>query len=235
MDSKPVTADTETNELYKHMRQKYGEGNSRANGYICQRFFLNEQKIVLSEVDANFQTVIDIGCGSGLMLKPLIGRIKSVIGFDFNEIACADARLNGLPVIRADAFRLPLPDNSVQMALNCQFLNQQPTNNAQDLVKEMNRVLCKGGRCLLVWRNHRAAIHQLALLLFNSWHRIVGNPRFPHYDNPVNVIEQMLIGSGFSKIVKKELIFPLINWRTSNVDGLAGKLIGASCFIVAEK
>jgi SAM-dependent methyltransferase len=233
--SKHIYADRQTDSLYKYLRHKHGQNNPRANGYLFQSYFLYEQKILMSEVTNEHQIVVDIGCGSGLMIKPLTGQIKAAIGIDFNEIACVDAKSNDVPVVRGDAFMLPLADETIDMVLNCQFLNQQTSQNTQHLINELHRILRKGGRCVLIWRNHRAMIHKIALSLFSILDKLTGSPTFPYHDNPVDDVENFCKAAGFTRIVKKELVFPLIKWRTQNTGGLLGSLIGASCFIVADK
>ena len=82
-------ADEKVNELYLELRNKHGEGNSKANGYLWHGYFLREQKLLFSLLESlappesaadkndrdklaankRGRILLDVGCGSGLMRK----------------------------------------------------------------------------------------------------------------------------------------------------------------------
>lgn len=225
-------ADKSVNELYGGIRSKYGD--ARANGYRLHKYFLREQEIVLSEFkDINANYILDIGCGSGLMTQPLINKARLLIGLDFNEDACNFAKSNQLNVIRGNAFSMPLATNSIHSACCCQFLNQQSNENMKSLVKESYRILAKGGKIIIIWRNGEALIHRLAHILFKLYDLITNQPTFPVINHSIDDVESFAHSVGF-KTAQKQTIFPLIRWRTTKTNSILSRLIGTSNFLVLE-
>ncbi len=96
--------------------------------------------------------VLDIGCGSGALLRQLAPRIKSGVGVDASQAMVAIAKresadLACLRFERVDGPVLPLADNSVDLVtslLSFRYLDWDP------LMAEVVRVLRPGGRLLVV-------------------------------------------------------------------------------------
>ena len=66
-----MRADRETDALYAGMRRRFGARRAEANGYRYAGYFHREQALLLSLLDADAAVVLDVACGSGLMLEPL--------------------------------------------------------------------------------------------------------------------------------------------------------------------
>ena len=124
-------ADQHTDKMYDALRSQWGK-HARANGYQLNSFFLSEQAIVLSALQEKQFPIVDLACGSGLMVLPIATDQNQIFGLDFNADACSGARTLGLNVVRGDVFHLPFADDSVGQLVNCQFLNQQP--NAENYI-----------------------------------------------------------------------------------------------------
>jgi len=216
------------------MRSRFGIINPKANGYRLEKYFLKEQEMILSEISDNNKVIVDLACGSGLMLKPINENSRLIIGIDFNEIACHDAKDNSIYIVRGDVFSIPLADSSVDQVINCQFLNQQPNYKAEYLLDEVYRVLKPGGRSIFIWRNDRAFIHKLAVFIYRYVDKITGRPEFPYYDNYVSDLASYSNKIGFS-VVSQYLTFPLFNWNFHKLDTIGAKTLGASCFLIVEK
>ena len=228
-------ADREVDSLYRSLRGRYGADNARANGYRYHGYFLREQAMLFAALEQPASgTVVDIACGSGLMLQPLIGGACRVVGVDFNVDACHDARTSGLAVIRGDAFALPLATASVDQAVNCQFLNQQSRDNAKRFVAEAGRVLRPGGRLVIVWRNGGSLIHKLAHAIFSALERLAGHPTFPVVDHDIAAVEADARAAGLD-VAARYATFPPFGWQTTRPASLAARLIGASYVLVLRK
>ena len=227
-------ADRDVDALYVKMRTRHGGASVRANGYRLQSWFASEQAMILAAVAATAGPVVDIGCGSGLMVKPLVGHGRNVLGIDFNRQACADARANRIPVVRGDAYALPLADASIGCIVNCQFLNQQSIDRAAPLIAEIARVLRPAGRAVIVWRNGTALIHRAARAAFRMVDQFTGRPEFPYVNHQVATLvaharahELVIDSSG--------VVFPPPRWNLENERSLLARLIGASGLLILTR
>lgn len=229
-----MRADRRTDALYAAMRGRFGATRARANGYRYEAYFRREQAVLLALTDADARVVLDVACGSGLMVQPLRAADRLVFGVDFNAAACADAAANGVPVVRGDAFALPLAAASVEQIVNCQFFNQQSAAGVASFVDEVARVLVPGGSVILVWRNADALIHRVAHACLTFIDRLHGLPAFPQETHRFSELRQVLTAAGFA-IEHEEVSCPPLAWRSTAVAGWAARVIGASCIMVARK
>lgn len=227
-------ADRDTDALYAGMRGRFGEARAAANGYRYEGYFRREQQVLHGLMNPRARVVLDACCGSGLMLAPLVGGARTVFGVDFNRDACAAAFANGFPVVRGDAYRLPLADGSVDEVTNCQFFNQQDDAGVDAFLGEVARVLKPGGRAILVWRNADAAIHRAAHALLTLADRVRGLPAFPQFRHPLDDVAAVAAAHGLER-EHAEVSCPPLNWRSDAVDGFAARLVGASNILVARK
>jgi SAM-dependent methyltransferase len=228
------SADRNVDRLYGSLRGRFGTGSARANGYRYHGYFLREQSLVLAALGPPRGVVLDIACGSGLMLKPLLSEADGVIGVDYNEHACGHAHANGLLVVRGDAFSLPLRSGSVDMAVNCQFLNQQDQAAARRFIEEVGRVLKSGSRLVLVWRNGSSLIHRVAHAVFRLFDRLSGLPTFPCIDHGLEEIRAYALAAGLS-VEAEAAAFPPLSWWMNDPVSPSARLFGASYFMVVHK
>ncbi len=219
---------------YKFLRDRHGGGRAMANGYRLDGFFVREQELLLGAIDRNNGPFLDVACGSGLMLAPLLAERRAVFGVDFNGDACAAAAENGIFIVRGDAYSLPFADKSIGQIVNCQFLNQQPPEKAPRFITECARVLKPGGRALLLWRNARSLIHRGAHAAFSICDAFTGQPSFPQYAHSVEEIGRHAQAAGL--VVRREAVtLPFSTWKTVPVNSISAHIIGASLFAVFEK
>lgn len=227
-------ADKHTDDLYAGIRKKFGQRGAGANGYQMRSFFRREQKLLYSLLRPAEFPLLDIACGSGLMLAPSLGEDGLVVGLDFNERACLDALDNGLKVFRGDAFSLPLASDSVAQAINCQFLNQQSAESTQLFINEVARVLEPGGQLVLFWRHADSLFHRVAGALVQISERLRGEPVFPQYSHPLAEIEAMAQAANLS-VMKCLVSVPFCYSRPLKPSQWLSGLVGASLVMVAEK
>ena len=231
-----TSADKQTDSLYHSMRAKYGKGNARTNGYRSRGYFMWEQRLLFLALGdkKRLGTLLDIGCGSGLMVRPLAERGHRVIGLDFNAEACKFAHENGIPILRGDAYALPLQSESIDHAICCQFLNQQPHAQAPQLIGEATRVLSRGGRLILVWRNGRSLLHRLAHGIGRLADRMSGAPDFPQVFHSPETLRRLAKDAGLS-VDFIGVSCPLLSRGWIGEKSLLAKLAGASFFMVLRK
>lgn len=233
-DEKKITADRAVDALYAGMRGRFGTANSRANGYVYEGYFRREQALLLSLLNPQASVVVDVGCGSGLMLQPLIELRAKVIGIDFNRDACLAAKAHGLDVLRGDAFNLPLADASIDELVTCQFFNQQTPAAVEQYTKESARVLRPGGKSVMVWRNGSAWVHRIALAIFGRLDRLRGRDAFPYENHGFEAMRNYAHAAGLA--VRLECVsFPPLNWQSQSVNSVLARAIGASNICVLQR
>ncbi len=100
-----------------------------------------------------FERVLDICCGTGaqcIMLRPLG---FSVAGVDLSPAMLEVARrrsLGQIPLLAADATRLPFHDESFDCAILCLALHEKEKASRDQIVTEAIRVLNPKGRIVIV-------------------------------------------------------------------------------------
>lgn len=227
-------ADKQVDARYGYMRGRFGTRNAQANGYRFQRFFEREQRVVTSELTNTSGPLLDIACGSGLMVGALEGHRSLKLGLDFNADACLAAQQNGMTVMRGDAFNIPLADGTVGCIVNCQFLNQQTPENAKIFVNECARILRPGGRLIILWRHARSFVHQSAHAVLTLLDQFSGQPSFPQFTHPHSEICDY--GREAGLIIEKQAVtLPALGPDTVQPGGLTSNVFGASLLLVASK
>lgn len=226
--------DEKTDALYSPMRSRFSSSIARANGYVYDGYFRAEQKLLFELLDPGAAVVLDACCGSGLMLMPRSDGDHLVFGVDFNDAACIAARANGFRIVRGDAFRLPLPDSSVDEIVNCQFFNQQTPEQVRGFIGEAFRVLKPGGRLILVWRNGAAWIHRAAHFLLTWRDRFLGQPLFPQYTHDIGAVEAIIQQSG-GETEYAGVQFAPLSWQSVKLNSFMARCIGASNVTVGRK
>ena len=101
---------------------------------------------------------LDLGCGNGRHAETLAPAVDHVAGVDLSRslLSCAreraDERGSGerLALLQADAARLPLVDDCVELAVYVATLHHLPTRDGRlASLDELARVLVPGGRALV--------------------------------------------------------------------------------------
>lgn len=125
------------------------------------------------------QIVADVGCGNGFDLRQIVpqGRCRHAIGLDLSAgmlRSLADLRQSRrLSLVQADAQRLPLPDQSVDVALAMHMLYHVPDVPAA--IRELRRITKPGG-VVLASTNSAAHLAEIAALVDAAMRRQLGRP-----------------------------------------------------------
>jgi ubiquinone/menaquinone biosynthesis C-methylase UbiE len=95
--------------------------------------------------------ILEIGCGTGLILKRLEPLCRLAVGIDLSAGMLKVARERGLHVLQCPANTLPLPDESFDTVVSFKVLAHIPEIEAT--LFELSRVTRPGGHLLLEFYN----------------------------------------------------------------------------------
>ncbi|HEX3593530.1 MAG TPA: class I SAM-dependent methyltransferase [Polyangiaceae bacterium] len=116
---------------------------------------------LLDELEADFVRqfgagldVLEVGCGTGLVLRRIARFARSAEGVDLSPGMLAQARLRGLDVEEGSATELPFPDESFDVTCSFKVLAHVP--DVERAVREMLRVTRPGGHVLAEFYNPRS-------------------------------------------------------------------------------
>jgi SAM-dependent methyltransferase len=98
--------------------------------------------------------VLEVGCGTGLILGRARRFARSAIGIDLSAGMLAQAAARGLAVAQASATALPIADASVDVAYSFKVLAHIP--DIKGALAEMARVVRPGGWVLAEFYNARS-------------------------------------------------------------------------------
>ena len=109
------------------------------------------------------QTVLDLGCGEGPLLRYVLQRDVRYIGVDFSAASLAVARqqvgATAAEFVEADAGQMPLPEASCDVVLSHMALHIM--NPVEPVLFEVSRVLKPNGQLHIflpaTWRIHSSA------------------------------------------------------------------------------
>ncbi|MEO8172307.1 MAG: methyltransferase domain-containing protein [Sediminibacterium sp.] len=182
-------------------------------------YFLPVLKDVASAIDIKTAKVLDVGCGTGLFMSPLIKwGCTEMYGVD-GPTDCADRAIKrGYKEVKfvndLCVDRLPYDDNSFDLIV-CKDVFEHLLDPVHSL-KEINRVLKTGGHLLLHVPNHFPFYGRLKFLFTNNldtFSFFPGSSRweFPHirfYEHADSI--KLLGKEGFSLDRDLSIHFPVI-------------------------
>jgi ubiquinone/menaquinone biosynthesis C-methylase UbiE len=90
--------------------------------------------------------VLEVGCGTGLLLRRIAGFARTARGVDLSPGMLARARARGLDAIEASATLLPFPDESFDVS--CSFKVLAHVHDIRRALAEMARVVRPGGHVI---------------------------------------------------------------------------------------
>lgn len=95
--------------------------------------------------------ILDAGCGTGGMLVALRDAgFSNVEGFDFSDAAIHFCKKRGLTNVRQGSVtEIPFPDDSYDIAISCDVLNDAGIPDDGAAIRDLYRVLKPGGRLFL--------------------------------------------------------------------------------------
>jgi len=150
-------------------RSDYFEGGTEHLQDFDSRFQKYRiEKVLQIYEPSSEERVLDLGCGWGTFCWALGPRVAEMVGVDFSqksvdlcEKKLAEAPIDGLSFIRADARDTGLEAESFDLVIAADLVEHLYPEDSQAVVAEVFRLLKKGGR-LSLWTPHRG--HFLEML-----------------------------------------------------------------------
>ena len=163
------------------------------------------------------QIVADVGCGNGFDLRQIVpqGRCRHAIGLDLSAGMLRslrdldELRRSGrLSLVQADAQRLPLPDESVDVAMAMHMLYHVPDLPAA--VRELRRITKRGGT-VLASTNSPAHLAEINGLLNAAVSSQLGRPlqASPGLDSFTTQSGAAILSQEFSNVTLRAYDVPL--------------------------
>jgi ubiquinone/menaquinone biosynthesis C-methylase UbiE len=126
----------------------------RHHGYHAM---LDELELGIVRGLAGGKEVLEVGCGTGLIMRGLDGRAKRLVGVDISPGMLAEARRRGFDVFEGQAEKLPFADESFDLAYSFKVLAHVP--DIELALREMARVLRPGGHLVAEFYNALSLRH----------------------------------------------------------------------------
>lgn len=171
--------------------------------YILKREWVEKQ---LSKLNGK---IVDLGCGEGVLINQYRKQGYEIEGIDLNY--------SSKEVKKGDIANLPYKDSSVDVCLLLDVLEHLSFNQQEKALKEVKRVLKKGGTLLIAVPNLAHFASRLTFLFLGKLLRTSGIDRHPG-DRPIE--EYLKLLNKDFKIIERRGIFPtfpLISFLTLKI------------------
>jgi malonyl-CoA O-methyltransferase len=128
-----------------------------------------KHRVVLKYIPKRANRVLDLGCGTGLLLGELCKRARLVVGVDVSEemLQKARARSEIAKLIAADADNLPFRNGVFDCVVSVTLLQNMP--DPARTVRELTRVLRRNGVGILTSLKRKHSVETL-----RSWVKRAG-------------------------------------------------------------
>jgi ubiquinone/menaquinone biosynthesis C-methylase UbiE len=141
-----MTDEASTRRYYDDFSRTYDDGRDAGYHAMIDRL---ESSIVLEH--AAGARVLEVGCGTGLVLARIAPTAASAVGVDLSAGMIAKARSRGLRVVRASATALPFASESFDVVCSFKVLAHVPAIDRA--LSEIARVTRPGGHMILEFYN----------------------------------------------------------------------------------
>ena len=159
---------------------------------------------ILQGIDLNQESlVLDVGCGTAnnTILFAEVTSVK-LAGLDisFGMLEKAHQKTTKTPLVQSTADSLPYSSESFHFVFMTEVLHHLP--DISSAIEEIYRVLEFEGRFCIVTQSHKQIDGRMTSRFFPASAE-VDKERYPD----INVIEEILLKIGFSKVISKEYQF----------------------------
>lgn len=118
---------------------------------------LDDLEVDLALPLAEGRDVLEVGCGTGLILRRFVGVARRAVGVDLSPGMLTHARARGLEVLEGSAQSLPFDDATFDLTVS--FKTLPHVRDLASALAEMARVTRPGGAMLVELYNPRSLRH----------------------------------------------------------------------------
>ncbi len=152
--------------------------------------------------------LLEVGCGTGLVLAKLAPHAASAVGVDLSPGMLEKARARGLDVREGSATALPFPDRTFDVVCSFKVLAHVP--DIRKALAEVDRVLTPGGHAVLEFYNRRS-LRYLARLAAGA--RRIGRAHreddiSTRWDTPASIAEALPSTLRIERFVGVRIVTP---------------------------
>ena len=131
-------------EVLDHYESLADEFDEVSNKYCNERYRREVERYLRKEM-----AVLEVGCGTGLLLSKI--NVRKKLGCDFSKRLLAQLRERDFQLIGADAESLPFKADSFDLVYSVNLLEHVP--HPDKVISEGMRVLKRGGKLVLITPN----------------------------------------------------------------------------------
>lgn len=125
--------------FYENLASKYGDA-----GYYTHPIGICRKRKIIKMIDPQKDDVIcDLGCGEGNLSRDIVKKAKKIYGVDISPTRVKKARKNGIDAVCADVCSTPFKSNYFDKVICSEVIEH--VINPKELIRELNRILKKGG------------------------------------------------------------------------------------------
>lgn len=142
-------------QLHHHYNQRYFEDRDNLDLPLAEtlKVFMHERAL---------ESVLDVGCGTGLLVKFLSTSGFRAVGCDIEDEAIKAAKnLNNIDLVKASAINLPFPNNSFDCITSISVVEHLRPQEVKKFIKESKRILKPGGFIFIVTPNFATPLRLL--------------------------------------------------------------------------
>lgn len=181
----------------KQYYDTYGKryDDERIIGYYS---FINDIEVDTISEYAEGKKVLEIGCGTGIILKRIAKIAKEAWGVDLSSGMLKKAKEKDLNVKQANATQLPFKDSEFDVVYSVKVLAHIP--DIEKVIEEVHRVLKKDGMAVLEFYNPKS-FKKLANTIQKSGEKVF--LRFDSHSDIMRLVEGKfkLIGTRGARII----------------------------------
>lgn len=172
--------------------KEYFDKEKEAPEYIC-RFILQIANLQYND------SVLDVDCGRGHLIKRLLPRCKKVVGVDISEYACKECRklYPSTKIINSSIKNLHLKKRSVDVIFAKEVIEHMESGEDLKSLKVLYDLLKPGGRLVITTPNLNTWIWIPSILTLSRPFTLYSDPTHINLFNP-RKIRTLLRKTGFS-------------------------------------